>query len=560
MFRLALPYRVPLMAGLVAVVAAGALAVTLERQSALEQRQRAQQMARHACERTAAALATKLREAFGGALVDSIESIHHQELKAYNLARIDRFLDEGMRRYPYVTRFFFWHERLPAHLSDQVLFYRPRGEPGRRDIGIADGGGALGAFYSDPARGEEIWQTARDLMEHGRSFGVEERIVAGGRYQLVFHLLWDGASRDRIFGAIGFMVELDMLRQTAFASVVESLMPVLAANADGVPLSLQVVDQRGESVYGRSPAVRDPAGSDAIDVLFFPRELLGVYASIPRVEQWRLTVTPAEESASGNRSSLALLAAVILLLAVAVICAMSVNRQAVRLSELQSEFVANVTHQLRTPLAMVSGAAETLRLERVRSPEKVKEYADIVQTQARRLSVLVDEILHFHRAELVDPTRFGQLVDLSALVARVVEQHRDAAAAASVAVSVEGLEAAPMVRGDGIALEAVLSSLIENAIKYRQGRGADAVCVSVGADRRFAVVAVRDSGVGISRADLPHIFDKFYRGRTGSQSRPGFGLGLAIVRATVAGHGGRIAVDSEADRGSRFTIWLPLAV
>jgi signal transduction histidine kinase len=550
---------VPLLAGLGAVVAAGALAVTLERQSAVEQQQRTLLMVRHVCERTAATLAVRLRELFGAALVHSIESIHHQELKAYNLVRVDRFLDAGLRDYPYVTRFFLWHERFPAPLAGEVLFYRPRGHPGPRAIPIVDDGHPLGGFDSDPASGRPIWRVCRDAMRRGKSFAVEEHVVDGVRYQVVLHLLWDGARRDRIFGAIGFLVALDALKQTQFARLVEGLRPVLDADADVVPLTLHVTDERGRTVYGAASPVTDPAGSDSLDLLFFPSDLLGVYAaSVPAVPRWRLTVAPTGPVSGGGKSSLALLAAVVLLLLVAVACATSVNRQAIRLSQLQSDFVANVTHQLRTPLALLSGAAETLRLERVRSPGKVKEYADIVQAQTRRLSVLVDEILHFHRAELAGPARVWQPVDLGALTARTAEQHRAAASSAAVTISVESPAPGPVVRGDPVALECVISNLLENAVKYRRGE-ADHVTVSVTSDRKYGVLSVRDRGVGISCGDLPNIFDKFYRGRAEGPSRPGFGLGLAIVRSTVVGHGGRIAVESEAGQGSAFTVWLPLA-
>ena len=543
-----------------AVMAAAALAVTLERQSALEQQQRMRLMVRHACERMAGTLAGRLRTQFGAAVFDSIESIHHQELKAYNLVRVDRFLDAGMRQHPYVTRFFLWHEQLPARFARLVLFYRPPAEPGPREISIVEGDQPLGAFFSDPAKGEQIWRICRSLVQAGRSFGVEERTVAGVRYQLVFHLLWDGARRDRIFGVIGLMVDLDEFRRTRFATMMDGLQPMLHSDDDVVPLGVHLTDERGQVVYGTPSPVREPVGSDSVEVLFFPSDRLDVYAAnVPAVARWQLTVMPISAVPTGGRSGQVLLAAVVLLLLIAVVCAMSVNRQAIRLSQLQSDFVANVSHQLRTPLAMLSGAAETLRLERVRSPEKVKQYADIVQAQTRRLSVLVDDILHFHRAELGDPGRVRQPVDLGAAVARVVDQHRDAATRASVTICVEGDMAGPVVRGDPIALECVIANLVENAVKY--GRGvADHVTVSVSSSKGYGVFSVRDCGVGISRAELPHIFDKFYRGRTESQSRPGFGLGLAIVRSTVSGHGGRIAVQSEPGRGSEFTVWLPLAV
>jgi signal transduction histidine kinase len=115
-----------------------------------------------------------------------------------------------------------------------------------------------------------------------------------------------------------------------------------------------------------------------------------------------------------------------------------------------------------------------------------------------------------------------------------------------------------VVQGDPVALEFAVVNLLENAVKYGGG-AANEVTVSVSASRGYGVITVRDRGVGIARADMPHIFDKFYRGRGESQSRRGFGLGLAIVRSTVMVHGGRIAVTSEPGRGSEFTVSLPLS-
>jgi signal transduction histidine kinase len=279
--------------------------------------------------------------------------------------------------------------------------------------------------------------------------------------------------------------------------------------------------------------------------------------SLPSVPVWTLTVVPVGTSPPAAHSGLWLLAAVVLLLLVAVVCAISVNRRALQLSQLQSDFVANVSHQLRTPLAMLSGAAETLGLERVRSPEKVKEYADIIQAQAQRLSLLVNQILHFHRIELSRQETLRRPVDVGEIVVRATEQFRGLAGRAAVPIRVEHQQPAPLVRGDPVALEYAVVSLLENAVKYGDGRDNE-VTVSAHARDGFAVISVRDRGVGIEPADLPHIFEKFYRGRAIGPVRQGFGLGLAIVRATVLGHGGRIAVRSEPGSGSEFTVWLPL--
>jgi hypothetical protein len=157
----ALRFRVPILAGLIAVTAASVLVAALARRSAREQDQRTLLMARQVCDRTAITIVSRLRERFGAALFDSIETIQHTELKAYNLPRVDRFLQAGLHRHPYVTRFFFWHERLPARFSREVLFYRPAEESGPRDLPISDGNRALGSFFSDPARGAPSGARAR---------------------------------------------------------------------------------------------------------------------------------------------------------------------------------------------------------------------------------------------------------------------------------------------------------------------------------------------------------------------------------------------------------------
>ena len=108
-----------------------------------------------------------------------------------------------------------------------------------------------------------------------------------------------------------------------------------------------------------------------------------------------------------------------------------------------------------------------------------------------------------------------------------------------------------------MALEYAVVNLLENAVKYGAGTS-NVVTVSVSVQRGYGVISVRDCGIGISAADIPHIFDKFYRGRTEGRPLNGFGLGLAIVRSTVLVHGGRIAVESQPGLGSEFTVWLPL--
>jgi signal transduction histidine kinase len=544
---------------LVAVVAAAMLVIYLERRAAAIQRARTDMVVRQVCERTAAALATRARELFGAGVLGTIEAIGHREIEQYDLARVDDILAAGVRQHAYVDRFFFWHERMPRRFDDQVLFYRPPGEAGARDVPA--GAAGRGAFYADAARGASLRDIADRLGRGAQSFAVEEVRLDGVPHQAVFHFMWSNPQRTAVFSVIGFLVDLDDLRARRFAHLTaSSLEPLLNSGAELPRLALRIEDGRGRRITGTDADDQSlPSASEQFDLLFFPARELGNYlAPLPAVDRWRLIVRPEASLPDGSPSGLWLLGAVVGLLLIAVVCAVGVNREAMRLSKLQSDFVLNVSHQLRTPLAMLSGAAETLGLERLRSPDKIKHYADIVQAQTTRLSALVDQILHVHTADHAATVLPWQRVDLGALVARAAADVQLLADRRHVSIAVDPPDRPVTVDGDPVALEHVVLNLLENAVKYGPDAG-NAVRVGVRADGVHAVLTVADRGAGIARADLPHIFDKFYRGRVDGPTRRGFGLGLAIVRAVVEAHGGGVTVASEPGRGSVFTVALPLA-
>jgi signal transduction histidine kinase len=549
-----------LIACLVAVVAAAVLVVYLERRAVALQRVRTDMVVRQVCERTASALATRTRELLGAGVLGTIESIGHREIEQYHLTRVDDALAAGTRQHSYVNRFFFWHARMPARFEGQLLFYRPPGEAGPRDI--ATGGSDRGAFYADPRRGHALWQVGQRLSALAESFAVEEVRLDGASYQAVFHFMWANPQRTAAFSVIGFLVDLDDLQARGFAKLaVKSLEPLLNTGMELPRLALRVEDAAGRRVMGpdHEGALPLPSAAERFDLLFFPSRELGNYlAPLPPIASWRLIVRPEAPFPDGSPSGLWLLGAVVGLLLIAVVCAVGVNREAIRLSQLQSDFVLNVSHQLRTPLAMLSGAAETLGLERLRSPEKIKHYADIVQAQTRRLSALVDQILHVHTADHATAVVSWQRLDLGALVARAAADVQLLADRRGVAIAIDRAAGAVHVDGDPIALEHAVLNLLENAVKYGPETGNE-VLVGVRAADRRAVVAVADRGAGIARADLPHIFEKFYRGRVEGPTRRGFGLGLAIVRAVIDAHGGTVTVSSEPGRGSVFTVSVPLA-
>jgi two-component system phosphate regulon sensor histidine kinase PhoR len=220
---------------------------------------------------------------------------------------------------------------------------------------------------------------------------------------------------------------------------------------------------------------------------------------------------------------------------------------------MQSDFAAHVSHQLKTPLSLLTAATETLQMDRIRSPEKLAEYLATIRAEAQRLSALVQRVLEFSRVQQARSYEFER-VDLGALVRETVDAFAHGLSSRQVTFHVHQSGPGPYVLADPAALEQVVANLLDNAVKYSSV--GQPVTVAVGTDRLTASVAVSDRGVGIAKADQSRIFERFYRAPAASH-RPGFGLGLPIVRELVHAQKGRVEVASIPGEGSTFRVTLP---
>jgi two-component system phosphate regulon sensor histidine kinase PhoR len=227
-----------------------------------------------------------------------------------------------------------------------------------------------------------------------------------------------------------------------------------------------------------------------------------------------------------------------------------------RLNQMRTDFVANVSHELKTPLAAIRGYAETLVDGAVDERETALRFSGRILEQCRRLGDLLDDLLTLSRLEGTAPLRTHERVDLREAVEEAIELLRAPAAAKAVTLRLEPGDS-PVVPGDPDGILRLVANLLDNAVKYN--RPAGEVVVRLRAAAGEAVLEVADTGIGIPAAALPRLFERFYRVDKGrSREEGGTGLGLAIVKHVAQAHGGRVEVESEPGRGSTFRIVLPI--
>ena len=234
---------------------------------------------------------------------------------------------------------------------------------------------------------------------------------------------------------------------------------------------------------------------------------------------------------------------------------MTTRLQAAR--EMQVDFVANVSHELRTPLTAIKGTVETLRDGAVNDLDVRDHFLETIDGETDRLIRLVNDLLLLSRADSEALNLRRKPLDLGPMVQTLADRLAAQAAARDVTLRVNISPDAPLTWADADRIEQVLLNLLDNALKYSRPQGTVTISVTAAPDR-FALVQVRDEGIGIPAADLPRIGQRFYRADK-ARSRPqgGHGLGLAIAQSLVRAHGGQLWLESEEGAGTAANFTMP---
>lgn len=255
-------------------------------------------------------------------------------------------------------------------------------------------------------------------------------------------------------------------------------------------------------------------------------------------------------------TNMSLLLAVDVVLLLAVVLVYRNIRKEVQLAQNKSDFVSNVSHEIRTPLALISMFAETLEMGRVPSEEKKQEYYGIIHKEAHRLSGIVNKILNFSQAEankkVYRPVRLHPDTEIREIL-KTYDYHLTSKGFSYHYTGMPEL----YVKADREAFTEAIINLLDNAMKYSAAE--KKLEITSFRSGETGQVAVRDYGVGISREDQRHVFDKFYRVSTGNLAGTrGTGLGLSLVKQLMVAQGGDVTLASEPGKGSTFTLIFPL--
>jgi len=227
------------------------------------------------------------------------------------------------------------------------------------------------------------------------------------------------------------------------------------------------------------------------------------------------------------------------------------------LARLKSDFVANVSHELRTPLALIRLYAETLELGRLTNKEKYHEYFRIIREESERLTALINNILDFSRIEAGRKEYDFKETDLPELIRSTLDSYRFQIEQNGFKFEENIARDIPPVNVDREAIARSLLNLVNNALKYSKDR--KFIGVNLYRTDGSVKLEVQDHGIGIPTSEQEKIFEKFYRcGDPLVHNIKGSGLGLSLVRHIARAHGGDVHVESVPDKGSKFTIKLPL--
>ena len=412
----------------------------------------------------------------------------------------------------------------------------------------------------DPPALAGLVAAVRKQADAASPFIMLEQSIDGTPYQIVAHALFASGPSHALLGFMAFTVNEQWLQSQYFDPLVAQVEKI---GGDRGGLSITVSDDEGRVVTKAAPI--QPDGSDLhtrFPLLFIDPALVTSISSRPtRVREWTVHVRSLPDQAllatlEGARRMFFLISIAAGASLLALVLTVRADRASAALASMKSDFVAAVTHELKTPVASIRLVGDTLANGRYTSPKTVQEYAGLLSVEASRLGASIDNLLTYARYSSSPAVSSTELADVEPadLIEDALQGVRPVLASQKFDLVIDVPPDLPQICVDRPAMIQALDNIVDNAIKYSTTE--KHLAVSARANGKSVTLTVRDRGTGIPRKDLSRVFERFYRG--GNVTVSGSGLGLPIAKRIVESHGGRIEVRSAIGSGTEVDVTLPI--
>jgi signal transduction histidine kinase len=417
------------------------------------------------------------------------------------------------------------------------------------------------AILENPGEIRPLVQTIRDRSSLLTPVSVFETRIGGKVYQVIARLRYGGPSDTSLQSVIGFTVDIDWVRVHYFSELTSQLSRILAGQTNTF---LTVLDENGAVVSSSGPRASVQSGprpalhEERFPLLFFEPSFKAAAPDGALHERYWTARAEAIVDDSmlpavgGARRMFFLISAATVVAGIALMLTIRALRASALLAAMKSEFVSAVTHELKTPLSSIQLACETLVKGRVSSEDATTEYAPLLLNAVSRLNRTVDNLLSTARVHDVKAFYHFETLDLVMVLEQVLDRFQPLLRSHGFEVEMDVPAFLPPVSADRTAILQVFDNLLDNAVRY--SNGTRYLKISASASAGNVAVQITDRGLGIPPEELPHVFEKFFRGRNAPST--GSGLGLAIAQRVIKDHGGAIRLNSTNGSGTTAEIWL----
>jgi signal transduction histidine kinase len=530
----------------IAIIAVVALAL-YDYWAVREWRRSAAALADRAAYDSAALLVTALTRDMRGAQMLVLANRDTGNFATQTSAEASDQVATAFTRFPYPESFFAWRRGDP----DLLFFNRVNREPSWAHGSPDSLGQSVVVVRTAPFGREWLARLKEDALSR-RSYTFEQTSIGEDPYQIVARLEYSDSFRDQLERITGFTVNLSWVREEYFPEIVAQ---VARIGQRGVTLDYSIIDEAAKPVVGK--VVDDPATTFDLPLQFFdPWTSDATLATSAAPVVWKVRVSAANDPSllSATRGAdwtvLAIAATALVLLAGLFITAYAIEASA-STAAMRADFVATVTHNLKTPLATIRAVADTM-VRRPLAAGTARKYGATLVQESRQLSRLVDNALAYARVTDVTEIYSFEKVSAAELIEDTLAGFRQQLFDGGFEVVTDVPHDLPPVRGDRTALRLALDNLVDNAIRY----SATSRWIGVSAQHSHSSVTieVRDRGVGIPPDEIEAVQKKFVRGRQSSNS--GTGLGLTIVRRVARDHSGQFELRSQPGEGTTAALVL----